>query len=111
MHTAKTRASPTHSPSELPPPTLQASGEMQFAFDFFNQELFSGELPDCLITLQRSRYALGFFMGDRFGCIDGKIADEIALNPRHFKHRTFEEVTSTLVHEMAHHWQHHFGKP
>lgn len=38
-------------------------------------------------------------------------ADEIALNPEHFGTRSIEDVLSTLVHEMVHLWQHHFGKP
>jgi hypothetical protein len=36
---------------------------------------------------------------------------EMALNPSHFRTRTIEDVLSTLVHEMAHLWQHHYGKP
>ena len=39
------------------------------------------------------------------------MTDEIALNPAHFAGRTPAEMLSTLVHEMAHLWQHHFGKP
>jgi len=37
--------------------------------------------------------------------------DEIALNSGTFAQRTDEEILSTLVHEMVHHWQGHFGKP
>ena len=33
------------------------------------------------------------------------------MNPSHFKSRTDEQSLSTLAHEMAHLWQHHFGKP
>ncbi|CAH5543468.1 hypothetical protein AI2839V1_4741 (plasmid) [Enterobacter cloacae] len=32
-------------------PTLQAYDELQRAYDHFNNELFDGVLPDCLITL------------------------------------------------------------
>ena len=54
----------------------------------------------------------GYFWGQRFATRDGvEIYDEIALNPRHFKNRTTEQTLSTLVHEMVHLWQHHFGKP
>ena len=50
--------------------------------------------------------------GSRFGTLDGEeITDEIALNPSHFRARTTEQNLSTLVHEMVHLWQHHFGKP
>ena len=37
--------------------------------------------------------------------------DEIALNPAHLKERTTQETFSTLVHEMTHLEQHHFGQP
>ena len=39
--------------------------------------------------------------------------DEIALNPQYFRAsgRDDRKVVSTLVHEMCHLWQHHFGKP
>ncbi|WP_249531576.1 hypothetical protein [Escherichia coli] len=45
--------------------------ELQQAFDFYNQRLFDGELPECLITFQRvtlelfqGKFALSWF--DRF---------------------------------------------
>lgn len=34
--------------------TERAYSELQQAFDFYNQRLFDGELPDCLITFQGS---------------------------------------------------------
>jgi hypothetical protein len=40
-----------------------------------------------------------------------RVTDEIALNPSHFHARTTEQSLSTLVHEMAHLEQHHFGTP
>jgi predicted SprT family Zn-dependent metalloprotease len=62
--------------------------------------------------MQRQRAAYGYFAGGRFGTKDGQeITDEIALNPAHFRSRTTEESLSTLVHEMCHLEQHHFGKP
>jgi len=33
--------------------TERAYNELQQAFDFYNQRLFNGELPDCLFTFQR----------------------------------------------------------
>ena len=39
------------------------------------------------------------------------MVDEIAMNPSYFAIRSVEETLSTLVHEMAHLWQFHFGKP
>jgi SprT-like family len=93
-------------------PTQKTYKTLDDAYRFFNKRLFSGKLPGCLITMQRSKKAYGYFAGGRFGSVDGKdVTDEIALNPSHFRSRTTEESLSTLVHEMAHLQQHHFGKP
>jgi predicted SprT family Zn-dependent metalloprotease len=93
-------------------PTRSTYQGLTEAYDFFNERLFAGRLPRCLITMQRQREAYGYFAGGRFGTKDGQeITDEIALNPAHFRSRTTEESLSTLVHEMAHLEQHHFGKP
>lgn len=97
--------------SNFPAPTRLQYGGLDRAYDFFNNRLFDGTLPRCLITLQRKSKAKGFFSGDRFTTWDGlEVTDEIALNPATFRERTVEEILSTLVHEMAHLWQHHFGK-
>jgi hypothetical protein len=93
-------------------PTAKTYNSLDAAFDFFNDRLFGGRLPPCLITMQRSKKAYGYFAGGRFGARDGsQITDEIALNPSHFHERTTEQSLSTLVHEMTHLEQHHFGKP
>jgi predicted SprT family Zn-dependent metalloprotease len=91
-------------------PTPQAYGELQAAYDFFNRALFDGELPPCLITLQRKGRYNGFYSDKQFKNGKGDHADEIAINPKHMS-SSFEVVMSTLVHEMAHLWQYHFGKP
>jgi predicted SprT family Zn-dependent metalloprotease len=91
--------------------TSQAYGELQQAYNFFNKKLFNGELPHCLITLQRKNKARGYFCGERFGSDDNRVVDEIAMNPVHFNGRTPIEILSTLAHEMTHLWQAHFGKP
>ena len=93
-------------------PTTKTYKSLDDAFVFFNHRLFGGRLPSCLITIQRSRAAYGYFAGGRFGSPDGKeVTDEIALNPSHFHRRSTEQSLSTLVHEMTHLEQHHFGKP
>lgn len=93
-------------------PTKQTYDALNKAYDFFNKRLFAGQLPRCLVTLQRQSHTLGFFDHKRFAKRGGDgITDEIALNPRHFKERTTEDSLSTLVHEMVHQRQWHFGKP
>src|SRR5271167_1872363 len=83
------------------------------AYDHFNRELFSGQLPPCLITMQRHKGAYGYFSGNRFASLANpeEVTDEIALNPATFAARTPTQILSTLVHEMVHLWQHHGRKP
>lgn len=91
-------------------PTQTTYNSFDAAYEFFNQKLFNGTLPNCLITMQRKNGARGYFSGDRFGSKDSDhVTDEIALNPVHFRSRTPEDIMSVLAHEMAHLWQHHFG--
>jgi len=94
-------------------PTHRTYTSLEAAYDYFNRELFGGTLPHCLITMQRHQGAYGYFSGDRFASLDNpkEVTDEIALNPATFATRTPTRILSTLVHEMVHLWQHHFGKP
>jgi predicted SprT family Zn-dependent metalloprotease len=63
--------------------------------------------------VQRKKGSFGYFSGERFQntANQEEITDEIALNPTHFATRPPEQVLSTLVHEMVHLWQHHYGSP
>ena len=98
--------------SHVENPTDRTYSDLTAAYDFFNARLFDGRLPRCLVTLQRKNKARGYFAGERFGSRDGdEVTDEIALNPAEFARRTDREVLSTLVHEMTHLEQHHFGEP
>lgn len=93
-------------------PTAQAYAELQAAFDHYNRELFGGELPHCLITMQREKRTYGYFSSERFvHRHDRSKTDEIAINPSYFAVVPLLEVLQTLVHEMVHAWQFHFGKP
>jgi SprT-like family len=94
-------------------PTHRTYTSLDAAYGHFNRELFDGQLPACLITMQRHKGAFGYFSGERFASTENPqdVTDEIALNPAHFAGRTTDKTLSTLVHEMVHLWQHHFGKP
>ncbi len=94
-------------------PTKVSFDALQTAFDFFNKELFEGKLPQCIILLHRKKNAHGYFWAERFGSrADKKMTiDEIALNPSTMGTRDVTAVLSTLVHEMVHMEQQHFGKP
>lgn len=86
--------------------------KFQVAFDRFNNELFDGALPQVLITFARKKNAKGYLSPESFkGRETGELAHEIAMNPDSFRERSDIDVLSTLVHEMAHHWQQEFGKP
>jgi hypothetical protein len=70
---------------------------MIVAYEFFNQRLFSGELPRCLITMQRKAGSLGYFDSERFKARNRDLAtDEIALNARYSKNQTDEQILGTL---------------
>ncbi|MBA1280254.1 hypothetical protein [Stutzerimonas stutzeri] len=83
-------------------PTQQVYEELQKAYEFFNQELFEGRLPSCVITLQRQHDTFGYFSANQFQSRVGGIqAHEIALNPSYFAVRTIHETLSVLVREMV----------
>lgn len=94
-------------------PTTDTYPVLQEAYDHFNEHIFDGLLPDCLITLSNElRTAYGYYRNHPFKGTKHKdaSADEISLNPFTFAGRTDREIYSTLVHEMVHLWQHHFGQ-
>ncbi len=93
-------------------PTEEAYTELQHAYDCYNDHLFEGALPACMITFQREKRTMGYFSANRFvKRVDGTQTDEIALNPEYFALYPMIEVLQTLVHEMTHLWQRHFGTP
>ncbi|GJE38323.1 MULTISPECIES: SprT-like domain-containing protein [Methylobacterium] len=96
----------------LTDPTTRTYSGLTDAYAFFNARLFTGRLPACLITMQRKSKTYGYFAGRRFTTRDGvEITDEIALNPSYFAERSTEATLATLVHEMVHLEQQHFGTP
>lgn len=92
-------------------PTIDAYSEINQAFDHFNKHLFGGELPKCLITFQREKNTMGYLSSKRFVNKHGDKVDELAMNPSYFGITPLQETMKTLVHEMCHLWQVHFGKP
>jgi predicted SprT family Zn-dependent metalloprotease len=93
-------------------PTRETYSVLQDAYDHFNEHIFDNRLPDCLITLSNElNKAYGYYRNHPFSHSKrkDKSTDEIALNPFTFSGRSDREIYSTLVHEMVHLWQHHFG--
>ncbi|MDD7805443.1 MAG: SprT-like domain-containing protein [Endozoicomonas sp. (ex Botrylloides leachii)] len=91
-------------------PTRETYSELQLAYDFFNKNLFENSLPECLITLQREKQTHGYYSPKRFINKEHHQTDEIAMNPSYFSIRSIEDTLSTLVHEMVHLWQEHYGQ-
>lgn len=86
-------------------PTMQVAADWQKAFDYFNEELFQGTLPQCVITLQRVNGTYAYFSRRHFIHHDGKrYAHEIAMNPAYFVVRTLKDSLASLVHELVHLW-------
>lgn len=92
-------------------PTLALYGALQYAFDYFNINLFEGLLPKCIITFHRQRRVMGYASHKRWKNTNGERIDEIAINPEYFDDYPLIEIFQTICHEMSHLWQSHFGTP
>lgn len=88
--------------------TKEFYDNLQIAYDFFNEQLFNGELPQCLVTLNRKNGAYGYFKRNAFTNSACENIHEIALNPSEFN-RPIKEILSTLVHEQCHLLCYHKG--
>ncbi len=99
-------------------PTTSQSKAYASAFDYFNEKLFGGILPPCLLNFSRkSRTNYGFFSPDRwesapvsYDTRNNVKCHEISVNPDHLD-RPLIDSMGTLVHEMCHLWQQENGKP
>lgn len=92
-------------------PSIEAAVELQYAYTYFNEALFGGALPPCILTYVRRRRCLGYFAPDRFERTDGERVGEVALNPTHLAARDDRDSLSTLVHEQVHVWRHYLAPP
>lgn len=81
------------------------------AYDYFNEALFGGQLPEVIITYHRQRKVMGYASIGRWVNAQRQYVDELAVNPEYFAKYPLIEICQTLCHEMAHIWQAHFGKP
>ncbi len=82
------------------------------AYAYFNEKLFDGKLPECIITLQRSPRTLGYYHHNKFRGRNGEgELSELALNPDGFYERDDVDILSTLLHEMCHVYQYTLPDP
>jgi hypothetical protein len=94
-------------------PTHKTYTGLHNAFAYFNKRLFADRLPHCLITVRPHQGEYGYFSPERFSSRDGR---DITGRNRAQRQAlqaaiTAREILSTLVHEMVHQEQKHFGKP
>lgn len=94
-----------------PIPTIETYTGLQEAYDFYNEHLFNGRLPNCIITYQRQNNSYGYHCGKRWGNGSGDKTDEIAMNPAYFATRPIEETLGTFSHELCHLRQAYEGTP
>ncbi|CAH8296127.1 SprT-like family protein [Mariniflexile fucanivorans] len=92
-------------------PTKKFYGLFQYIFDFYNDELFDNQIKDCLIVITRKKNVAGHYAFKRWYHNENLETDELALNPSMFLKFPLIEICQTVVHEMAHGWQFHYGTP
>lgn len=92
-------------------PTKELYGYFESAYDHFNQALFDGQLPSCILTVQRKTKAVGYAAHKRWSNVEMRLVDELAVNPDYWLLHPELEVLQTLVHEQCHIWQSYFGTP
>lgn len=95
-------------------PTGATYGALEAAYSFFNERLFGGRLMPCLFVMQRAKSnKRGHFHAEIWESqeVEGYAADEMSINPNTLQARSLGDILSTLVHEMCHLEQHHFGAP
>lgn len=74
-------------------------------FNYYNSELFDGELPEVMINMNRKKNSMGHFARERWKAINNdESVHEISLNPD-FLSGPVDDWHSTLVHEMCHLWR------
>lgn len=92
-------------------PTKKFYGLFQYIFDHYNGHLFNSAIKDCIIIITRQKHVAGHFAHNRWFHMEDNETDELALNPEMFLKYPLLEICQTVVHEMCHAWQHHFGNP
>lgn len=92
-------------------PTKKFYGLFQYIFDYYNDYLFGGDIKDCLIVITRQKKVMGHYAYKRWFHIEDQETDELALNPSMFLLYPLIEICQTMVHEMCHGWQYHYGTP
>lgn len=87
-------------------PTEELYLSLQTPFDHFNRELFDGELPSVIFTMQRKNKCMGFLSPERWASTSREeFRAELAINPTYVGKSSILSVFQTLAHEQVHLWQ------
>lgn len=80
-------------------------------FQHYNKKLFCGSLPEPMFTVSKlPNVASGVFLSKKWSGQAG-LVHQITINPEIMKNKSLHLFHQVLVHEMAHLWQHEYGKP
>lgn len=82
----------------------------QQAFNYFNERLFEGTLPQCILSFAATGKSLGFFRDKRWKVDEFQALPEISLNPVLLT-RHDDLIFQVLVKNMVQLWQQTFGTP
>ena len=95
-------------------PTQDLWGCFQNTFDYLNDVLFEGKLPQCILNFASHRGSKAYFTSRRWVATQPidvpEISHEISLNPL-LLDEPKEEAFAWLVRQMVHLWQEEFGIP
>lgn len=93
-------------------PTQEQFQAFNDAYQYFNRELFGGQLAGCILNFSRKSGTHGFVAPRRWKRAeeDGFSTHELSLTPQTL-YREPILVFSTLVHEQCHIWQIDLGNP
>lgn len=92
-------------------PTREFYDLFTYIFDYYNNHLFENSLDSPMIIITRSKNVFGHYSHKRWINPSKEKVDEIAINPQMFYSFPLMEICQTIVHEMVHQWQFHYGKP
>jgi predicted SprT family Zn-dependent metalloprotease len=92
--------------------TQEFYGALETAYKCFNENLFDGELPECIFVISRKKYVMGHMDFERWtNTSKNDFRSELAINSSYIASSPIIELFQTIVHEQCHLWQHKFGNP
>lgn len=95
----------TEFPRPANQPTLDIARTLQLAADRINRDLFEAKLPEVAVCLDRRAGSRGYFRADALQCDDGRVVDQIGLNPTHIAVAGPYEALRCLTRLRAHQWR------